>query len=163
MPEPATRSAVRALLMSPAQRLLMFEFHLPPGHIAAEARVFWGLPGGQIEPGETPEAALRRELAEETGMDDLAIGAEVFHGSNLIQWRGQPTRTRERFFLVRSPDERISAASRTRTERSIIRQHRWWTLDEIAATTETIFPPRLGHWLDRALRQGTAAPWEIPL
>lgn len=62
-PTPANRAAI-ILLVDPAGRVLL---QLRDEH-APVAPNQWGVPGGSLEPGEEPEAGVRRELLEETGL-----------------------------------------------------------------------------------------------
>ena len=86
-----------AALVDGAGRVLLAE--RPAGKSFAG---LWEFPGGKLEAGETPEAALERELQEELGVEAgpmQAIGFvshayEKFHLLMLLyglrQWRGKP-------------------------------------------------------------------------
>lgn len=65
------------VLVDAGGRVLMAQ--RPKGKIAAG---YWEFPGGKIEPGEAAEAALRRELQEELGVDiaDIEPLIDFVHG-----------------------------------------------------------------------------------
>jgi 8-oxo-dGTP diphosphatase len=57
-PLPSCHALIRS-----GDRVLLVQRARPP------FQGYWGLPGGGVELGETVEAALRREVREETGLD----------------------------------------------------------------------------------------------
>lgn len=60
-----------AVVFDDAARLLLVRRANEPG------RGCWSLPGGRVEPGESDEQAVRREVAEETG---LAVRVDRYVG-----------------------------------------------------------------------------------
>ena len=94
-----TTTVVAAALVDKAGRILLQQ--RAPGRAMAG---LWEFPGGKVEPGELPEAALVRELREELGIDveDASLAPACFasaavgerHMILLLylcrQWRGTP-------------------------------------------------------------------------
>ncbi|WP_329327227.1 NUDIX hydrolase [Streptomyces luteogriseus] len=75
MPSVNLRHSVRALILDEDDRLLLCRFAIPE----PAGTVVWAAPGGGIEPGETPLAALRRELLEEVGLAVSDDPPHVWH------------------------------------------------------------------------------------
>ena len=84
--EPVPRTAVRALVVDADDRVLLLRFENP-----VTRDVWWATPGGGIEPGESEEQALRRELAEEIGLEGHEPGPVVWERAHVFPWnRGLP-------------------------------------------------------------------------
>ncbi len=87
--------AVVAAVVEDAGRYLLCQRHEGP-HLPLK----WEFPGGKIEPGETPEAALRREIIEE-----LATACRVGPQVAEVTHRYPEKTVWIRFFLATLEDE----------------------------------------------------------
>ncbi len=136
------RHTARALLFDPADRLLLIEYEAArdlPNREPGDRR-FWYTPGGGLDPGETHEQACRRELFEEVGLRDAAIGPLVALWNAPLTLFKIHTFTCARFFLVRAPDDAIDTADLQITENDPVTDVRWLTLAELEAAQTRIVP-----------------------
>jgi ADP-ribose pyrophosphatase YjhB (NUDIX family) len=133
------------VLLDPDDRILLVRFQFPD-------RAVWATPGGGIEDGESDEHALRRELAEESGLHEFDLGPLVWTRTHVVpigggRWDGQE----ERYYLVRAlafePRPELSWAQ---LRREGVTEVRWWTPDELEAT-DAVFAPRRLQALVREL------------
>jgi 8-oxo-dGTP pyrophosphatase MutT (NUDIX family) len=118
------RLGVRALLVDPDGRTLLIRY-------GNEYATWWIPPGGGMDPGESDEEALRRELREELGLTDFEIGPLLWHRE---QWfRDEPGHCgqRENVYLVRVPA--FEPAPELDLAEEGAHEWRWVTADEAEA------------------------------
>jgi ADP-ribose pyrophosphatase YjhB (NUDIX family) len=140
------RECVRALILSPDPAVLLIRMAVENGEL-------WIAPGGGIGDGENHEDTLRRELREEIGLVDVAIGPHVWNRECTFPWRGQQIEQREYFYIVRT-DRFVADLSGNPVahEREAITEIRWWPVHELPLESKDFAPARLGSLVTDLLK-----------
>ena len=141
-----TRLTARILVLNELDRVLMQEFQ------ESDGRRFWVTPGGGLEPGESFEQAAVRELLEETGLKLERVGNPIWERRKTLVLSDERVRFDERHFLVRVSGFELSGENPDELEREMILRHRWWSLEELKSSSQTIYPENLAHYLEPILR-----------
>tara|TARA_R110002110_G_scaffold6054_1_gene30557 strand:- start:8121 stop:8615 length:495 start_codon:yes stop_codon:yes gene_type:complete len=140
------RKTARVLLFDWQNRLLLIRMH-DPAVGGADGVVlrdpYWVTVGGEMEPGEDVAAAAKRELAEETGLSDVRFGPPVWTSELVLCVHGKNQMLQQVFLPAWTEATELSRDAWTELERQVILDLKWWRLDELQATTDTIFPTSL--------------------
>jgi 8-oxo-dGTP pyrophosphatase MutT (NUDIX family) len=148
------RQAIRAILLTPGPEVLLMRIHEP----GRKDYFWWIAPGGGVEPGETVEETLRRELLEEVGLKAFDVGPLVWRRQHTFNWAGKRICQNEHYYVVHV--SRFEPTMTDPAEAKVLDRFRWWTVAELANATEALTPLSLSQIVTRYLERG--APQEPP-
>lgn len=141
------RTAARVVLLDRDGHVLLLQATDPAD---ASKGHWWEIPGGGMDPGESSEAAARRELYEETGITQAEIGPCVWTQHARFRFAGWKFDQHEHVHVAwtdRIDLSTISPGGLEAFEAMAFRGHRWWGLDDLLASDDAVLPRRLREFL----------------
>jgi len=154
--EPIPRPTSRVVLISPAERVLLFRVDMLDKETG---KPFWFPPGGGLEDGESHEEGALRELREETGLV-ATLSPCLWLREMTWSFEGTCYHAVERYYAGRVEAEALGAQQLTELEAGQNLRPRWWSLEEIRTSDHLFVPRQLGELLPALLR----GEWpEVPL
>lgn len=149
------RRAGRIALFDPDDRVLL-------SNDAWGGRSWWCTPGGGVEADEGVEAAALREVFEETGFGDVVLDGLIARHHWRAVFLDVLIDQQEWIFAGRTSGGLAVPAKLDPLELTFMQGFRWWTVPELVATEELIYPDGLGLMLESVLRDGPPAePWVV--
>ena len=137
-------------MLTPDRHVLLMRVREP-----ISGNEFWVTPGGGLEPGESDEDALRREVAEETGATRFSVDRLVLTRRVEFTWDNRDYSQREYFYRVQTDRfEPVMDGNPAQGEASAFREFRWWSIDDISRSEETFSPRNLYSLLESLTRNG---------
>ena len=143
------RYGARVLVLDRDDRVLLFRLVN-----RRSGNTWWATPGGGVEKGEKSIDAARRELFEETAIEAAELTGPVWVDDHWFRSASDLIHQSDRYFLLRVDQPEIDTSGLDAIETETMVEHRWWSIPELEASDQKIYPIGVAGYLQALVDEG---------